>query len=86
MSLVKDALSPYYSRMTIRFGLADLLEQKGLSQRQLAKDSGVSFPTINRMYLNHNAMVSLDTLDKIAAVLGCEPCDLIVRDKSNRRK
>ena len=73
--------------MPTRFRLAELLEQRGVSQSDLARQSGVSFPTINRMCANLTAGVSLKTLDSIAAALGVEPCDLIVRtpEKKTRR-
>jgi transcriptional regulator with XRE-family HTH domain len=70
--------------MAVRFRLAELLEQAGLSQRQLASRSGVSPTTINRMANNLTGQVSLKTLESLARALSTErgrlePGDLIER-------
>jgi transcriptional regulator with XRE-family HTH domain len=68
------------------FCLREILEARGISQSELARQSGVSFATINRLATNATRQVSLDTLDKIATTLGVDPGALIVREKSRRRK
>lgn len=72
--------------MTARFRLLELIEQKGLTQARLADMSKVSLRTISRLCRNETAQVSLATLDKIAAVLGVEPGDLIVRESKRGKK
>jgi putative transcriptional regulator len=71
--------------MTARFRLREMLEERGLSQTQLSRDSGVSFATINRMCTNATEQVSLKTLDSIASVLGVKPGDLIETVPEKRR-
>lgn len=71
--------------MTTIFRLRELLEKRGITQSELARLSGVSFATINRLCTNATAQVSLDTLDRIANALGVEPGDLIARDPKRRR-
>ena len=71
--------------MPTRFRLRELLEKLGISQSELARRSGVSFPTINAMCTNRTATVALATLDRIADALGVEPGDLIARDPKRRR-
>lgn len=70
--------------MPARFCLDRLIEDAGISQRELARRSRVSPTTINRMAANLTAQVSLRTLDALAKVLGVEPGDIIERD--GRRK
>ncbi|MHB1329241.1 MAG: helix-turn-helix domain-containing protein [Gemmatimonadales bacterium] len=72
--------------MPTRFRLRELLEKLGLSQSEAARRSGVSFATVNAMCTNRTAQVSLATLDKIAAALGVEPGDLIVREPKKGKK
>jgi DNA-binding Xre family transcriptional regulator len=67
------------------FHLREVLESKGISQSDLARQSGVSFATINRLCTNATGMVSLETLDKLAQALEVEPGELIVREKKGRR-
>lgn len=71
----------------VRFRLAELLNQhdpEPMTQTELASRSGVSPTIINRMVKNHSGQVSLATLGKLAAVLGCEPGDLIMAEKPKR--
>jgi transcriptional regulator with XRE-family HTH domain len=77
--------------MTAKFRLAELLDESGLSQRELAARSGVSPTIINRMVHNLSGQVSLKTLDSISRELGkaigrdVAPGDLIEREKKGRR-
>jgi DNA-binding Xre family transcriptional regulator len=71
--------------MPTAFRLRELLDKLGVSQTELARLSGVSFATINRLCTNATAMVYLETLDKIAGDLKVEPGELIVREKRIRR-
>lgn len=72
--------------MGARFRLRELLEESGMSQSELARQSGVSFVTVNRMVANKTATVSLKTLDALSAVLHVEPGDLLEREPKRRRK
>ena len=67
------------------FRLAAILEKAGLSQVELARRAGVGIQTVNRLFNNTTAQVSLKTLDKLAAALGVEPGELIMREKKGRR-
>lgn len=71
--------------MTARFHLAELLAASEMSQRELARKSGITLVTINRMCANHTEGVTLRTLDKLATALGVEPGELIVREKKGRK-
>ena len=80
--------------MAAKFRLAELLEEAGLSQRELATRSGVSPTTINRMANNLTGQVSLRTLDSLARALSevgrkrIRPADLIedVPEKGKRER
>jgi transcriptional regulator with XRE-family HTH domain len=52
-----------------------ILLNKDLDQRELAKLSGISEPTITRLL--HGRPFSSDTLGKLAEALDCHPIDLI---------
>lgn len=73
------------AQMGARFRLKELLEEKGMSQSELARRSGVSFPTVNGMVGNRTTRVDLSTLDALSKVLGCEPGDLLERDPRRRK-
>lgn len=84
-NLVKPDVSRHIPGVTTVFNLSGLLERLGISQSELARQSGLSLRTINRLTLNRTAQVSLATLDKIATVLKVEPGELIAREPKRRR-
>ena len=73
--------------MATRFRLAEELGDR-MTQAELARQADMAAATVNRMCGNVTAQVSLETLDRISTVLGCEPGDLIERaaPKKKRRK
>ena len=72
--------------MAARFRLAELLEERGMSQSELARRSGITFATVNAMARNRTDGVKLETLDRLARVLGVEPGDLIATDRKRKGK
>ena len=70
--------------MATQFRLAEELGDR-MTQTELARQADVAFATVNRMCTNFTAQVSLETLDRISTVLGCEPGDLIERVRKRRR-
>ena len=52
-----------------------LLIDKGIRKGDLALRAGISSATMAR--LNSNKYVSLEVIDKLCAVLGCQPGDLL---------
>jgi DNA-binding Xre family transcriptional regulator len=61
-------------RINARF-VKQILLDKDLDQRELAKLSGISEPTITRLL--HGRPFTSDTLGKLADALECHPVDLI---------
>ena len=72
--------------MPTRFRLQELLDAQDppISQRELARRSGVSGVTINAMANNNTTRVDLSTLDAIAEALGIEPGELFMREPARR--
>jgi putative transcriptional regulator len=63
--------------MPTEFRLAEILEERGMSQREAARLSGVGLRTVARLCRNETAQVSLATLDKLARALGMQPGELV---------
>jgi len=60
--------------------LAEILEAKGLSRRQLAKDCGVTANAIGNACKAHHSLtpiISLKTLNRICVALDMAPGDLL---------
>ncbi|MGH2413379.1 MAG: helix-turn-helix domain-containing protein [Microcystaceae cyanobacterium] len=65
--------------------LAVLMAEKDpqLSQRQLAKDTGLSPTTINKLFINKFERVDLHTIETLCDYLGKEVGDLFVLRESS---
>ncbi len=64
--------------MAVKLLLAEIRNQRGMTQEDLARAMGMSLGGIQ--YLEYKATgVKLDLLDRLCAVLDCEPGDLLKR-------
>ena len=59
--------------------LVDILTERGMSRREMARRSGLNVNTVCKMANDDNRMVDLTTLDKVCAVLQVEPGEVLVR-------
>jgi transcriptional regulator with XRE-family HTH domain len=69
----------------IRLRVKEIAQQKGISQGKLSRLSDVDENTIKRIYRNPTAIVSTETINKLAFALGVATTDLI-EDISNEGK
>lgn len=72
--------------MAVRFRLRELLEERQMTQSELARRSGLSFVTINAIAQNRTTRVDLATLDALCAALECPPGDLLEREAPKPRR
>ncbi|MCR8983095.1 helix-turn-helix domain-containing protein [Brevibacillus laterosporus] len=63
--------------MKIHIKLADLLKERGISQRELSRLTGIRVSSINEMCNNETVRMPLDNLAKICEVLGVEITDVL---------
>jgi transcriptional regulator with XRE-family HTH domain len=61
----------------IRLRVKELAQAKGISQGKLSRMSDVDENTIKRIYRNPTAIVSTETINKLAAALGVATTDII---------
>ncbi len=59
--------------------LHDILTERGMSRREMARRSGLNVNTVCKLANDDNRMVDLTTLDKLCAVLQVEPGEVLVR-------
>lgn len=76
--------------VAVRFRLDEVLRSREeLTQTDVARLAGVSLTTVNGIYHNKTAQVSLRTLDALCKVLDVEPGELLVfeddRPRTKRR-
>jgi putative transcriptional regulator len=62
---------------TMRLCLDELLAEKKISRYELAKRTGVTYPTIDSYYKNKVLRYDTEVLLKICMALGCEIGELI---------
>ena len=51
--------------------LDQMLDSRGVSQNQLAKDTGISTSTLRNLNHNRTTRISFDVLEKICLYLNC---------------
>ena len=61
--------------------LNQVLEDKGISQNQLAKDTGISVETIRNFKNNKTSRISFDVLENVCNYLGCGIEDIMRLEK-----
>jgi transcriptional regulator with XRE-family HTH domain len=61
----------------IRLKVKEVAKEKGISQRQLSLRSGVDIRTVQRVFRNPMKIITTETLDRFAKVLGVDASELI---------
>jgi transcriptional regulator with XRE-family HTH domain len=61
----------------VRLKVKEVAAAKGISQRQLALRSGVDIKNIQKIFRYPTSIVTTETLDKLAKVLGVDAAELI---------
>jgi DNA-binding Xre family transcriptional regulator len=68
----------------VELKVREVAERKGISNPlALSKESGIAYANCHKIWNNQQKMISLDTLDRLCAALGCEPGDILVRVADN---
>ena len=62
----------------IEVRIAEMLEKRGKSRYWLAKQAGLSQPTISKLFKQETKGIDFATLERICEVLACETGDVIV--------
>ena len=63
----------------IRNRLPQLIVQKGISIRQLARETGVTYTTVRAMVHGERRSVQIEVLDAVCGALGVQPGDIYKR-------
>lgn len=66
--------------MAVDLTLKALLKQRGLTQKELAEQTGIRPPTVSAICMNTAKHLPIGVIDKICSVLNCEPGDWIKRN------
>lgn len=63
--------------------LKKTLQEKNISQYQLAKRTGITTSNINNLCNNKTSSIQFSILDKICDALDCEISDILIHEKSD---
>ncbi|WP_059049069.1 helix-turn-helix domain-containing protein [Paenibacillus senegalimassiliensis] len=61
----------------IEIKLESLLAEKGISQREIARRTGIRHPTISEMCLNKSKSLPVNNLSKLCQSLECDISDIL---------
>lgn len=65
----------------MKITLNQILDSKGISQNQMAKDTGISTSTLRNLNHNRTTRISFDILEKICQYLECGIEDVLSLEK-----
>ncbi|MGG1445022.1 helix-turn-helix transcriptional regulator [Brevibacillus laterosporus] len=71
--------------MKVHIKLGVLLKERGISQRELSRLTGIRVSSINEMCNNETLRLPLDNLAKICEVLGVEITDVLELTDENHQ-
>ncbi|PFP30118.1 XRE family transcriptional regulator [Bacillus sp. AFS073361] len=64
--------------MRIKSNLKAILDERKMSIRQLAEDTGLPFETLRRLYNDETKQYQRDTIGRVCEVLGVEISDILI--------
>lgn len=67
----------------IKFTVKVMLAKREMTQKELAERTGIRPPTISAICTGSVKHLPVDALDKICAVLDCQPADIMEYIKSD---
>lgn len=62
--------------------LNQMLDDQGISQNKMAKDTGISIATLRNLNHNRTTRISFDVLEKICTYLDCGVEDILLLEKN----
>jgi DNA-binding Xre family transcriptional regulator len=69
----------------IRLRVKEVAQEKGMSQSKLSRRSDVDLTTLRRIYqMPEKANITLETLNRLAYALNCQPGDLMEYTRDER--
>ena len=64
----------------MKINIKQKLEEKGISRYELAKNVGVTYPTIDNIYKGNSSSIKLEILESICKELDCSLDEILIFD------
>lgn len=74
---IRDTMALKGVEPMIKFKVKVMLALRGMTQKELAERTGIRPPTISAICVGSVKHLPVEALDKICAVLDCQPADLM---------
>ena len=70
----------------MRINIKDKMDERNISRYELAKNIGITYPTIDIIYKGNSSSIKLDILESICKELDCTLDEILIFDDSNMKE
>ena len=70
----------------MKINIKHKLEEKGISRYELAKNVGVTYPTIDNIYKGNSSSIKLEILESICKELDCSLDEILIFDDADMKE
>ena len=70
----------------MKINIKQKLEEKGISRYELAKNVGVTYPTIDNIYKGNSSSIKLEILESICKELDCFLDEILIFDDTDMKE
>lgn len=70
----------------MRINIKDKMDERNISRYELAKNIGITYPTIDSIYKGNSSSIKLDILESICKELDCTLDEILIFDDSNMKE
>lgn len=70
----------------MKINIKQKLEEKGISRYELAKNVGVTYPTIDNIYKGNSSSIKLEILESICKELDCFLDEILIFDDADMKE
>ena len=70
----------------MKINIKQKLEETGISRYELAKNVGVTYPTIDNIYKGNSSSIKLEILESICKELDCSLDEILIFDDADMKE
>ena len=70
----------------MRINIKDKMDERNISRYELAKNIGITYPTIDSIYKGNSSSIKLDILESICKELDCSLDEILIFDDNNMKE
>lgn len=70
----------------MKLSIVQKLKEKNMSRYELAKNIGVTYPTIDKIYKGESTSIKLEILEAMCKELDCSPIEILDSDDPQMKR